>query len=108
MFNSPGWWNKTGEVFRPFSGILSHKIQCQYTITRPSVDSKEYEITYVGEGTYSLQAEVIEYVTGLQVPDNLDDIESVPVPNLSESDIHTTSINGEGKVQLKYSTKITP
>lgn len=108
VFNSPGWWNKTGEVFRPFSGILSHKIQCQYTITRPSVDSKEYEITYVGEGTYSLQTEVIEYVTGLQIPDNINDIESVPVPNLSESDIHTTSINGEGKVQLKYSTKITP
>ena len=105
VLNSPGWFDELGDVFRPFSGTLNHKILCQYTITRPSVDSKEYEITYVGEGTYSLQAEVIEYIIGLIAPDN---VEIVPALNISESDIHTTSINGEGKVQLKYSTTITP
>jgi len=36
------------------------------------------------------------------------ELDTVPALNISESDIHTTSINGEGKVQLKYSTKITP
>ena len=105
VLNSPGWFDEVGDIFRPFSGTLNHKILCQYTITRPSVDSKEYEITYVGEGTYSLQAEVLEYIIGLTYPDN---VEIIPAINISESDIHTTSISGEGKVQLKYSTKITP
>ena len=73
------------------------------------MDSKEYEITYVGEGTYSLQAEVIEYIeSGMWTPDTQEESERTPALNLSADDIHTTSVSGEGKVQLKYSTKITP
>ena len=110
VMNSPDWYL---ESFRPFSGTLNHKILCQYTITRPSVDSKEYEITYVGEGTYSLQAEVIEYLSKVLIPDDIlyneiGNLENWPIPNLSADDVHTTSISGEGKVQLKYSTKIKP
>lgn len=103
VFNSPNWFSEHFEVFRPFNGTLEHKVKCEFTITRTSVDSKEYEITYTGEGTYSLQTEVLEYITGVVIADNL---ENSPVPNISAEDIHTTPISADGTFKLKYTTKL--
>ncbi len=103
VFNSPNWFNEHSEVFRPFNGTLEHKVKCEFTITRTSVDSKEYEITYTGEGTYSLQTEVIEYITGVVIADNP---ENSPTPNISAEDIHTTPITADGTFKLKYTTKL--
>ena len=103
VFNSPNWFSEHFEVFRPFNGTLEHKVKCEFTITRTSVDSKEYEITYTGEGTYSLQTEVIEYITGVVIADNL---ENSPTPNISAEDIHTTPITADGTFKLKYTTKL--
>ena len=103
MFNSPNWFSEHFEVFRPFNGTLEHKVKCEFTITRTSVDSKEYEITYTGEGTYSLQTEVLEYITGVVIADNL---ENSPTPNISAEDIHTTPITADGTFKLKYTTKL--
>ena len=103
VFNSPNWFSEHFEVFRPFNGTLEHKVKCEFTITRTSVDSKEYEITYTGEGTYSLQTEVLEYITGVVIADNL---ENSPTPNISAEDIHTTPITADGTFKLKYTTKL--
>lgn len=103
VFNSPNWFSEHFEVFRPFNGTLEHKVKCEFTITRTSVDSKEYEITYTGEGTYSLQTEVLEYITGVVIADNL---ENSPTPNISAEDIHTTPITADGTFRLKYTTKL--
>ena len=103
VFNSPNWFSEHFEVFRPFNGTLEHKVKCEFTITRTSVDSKEYEITYTGEGTYSLQTEVIEYITGVVIADNP---ENSPTPNISAEDIHTTPITADGTFKLKYTTKL--
>lgn len=103
VFNSPNWFSEHSEVFRPFNGTLEHKVKCEFTITRNSVDSKEYEITYTGEGTYSLQTEVLEYITGVVIADYP---ENSPVPNISAEDIHTTPISADGTFKLKYTTKL--
>ncbi len=103
VFNSPNWFSEHFEVFRPFNGTLEHKVKCEFTITRTSVDSKEYEITYTGEGTYSLQTEVIEYITGVVIADNP---ENSPTPNISAEDIRTTPITADGTFKLKYTTKL--
>ncbi len=103
VFNSPNWFSEHFEAFRPFNGTLEHKVKCEFTITRTSVDSKEYEITYTGEGTYSLQTEVLEYITGVVIADNL---ENSPTPNISAEDIHTTPITADGTFKLKYTTKL--
>jgi len=35
-------------------GIIQHQIECEYKITRKSVDSNEYEINYTGTGEFAL------------------------------------------------------
>jgi len=97
------WFNTRENPFIPFNGTINHKITCQFVITRSSPESTEYDITYTGEGTYTLQANVIKCINNV-------DIDKVfgqePLDNKPE-DVETVEINADGKVQLKYSTKLT-
>lgn len=89
------------------SGTIQHQIECEFTITRASVDSKEYDVTYKGTGAYALLAEVVSRVTGYDIDPLLygggqTSIEqSIAVENLI-----TKEIPLDGTVMLKYSTKL--
>lgn len=77
-------------------------MECEVKITRESVDAKEYDVTYTGSGSYTFEAEVIDRVDNYQYEGLLKE------QNLSSDDFTTRKVEQEGKVMLKYSTKITP
>lgn len=89
--------------YRPMNGTLEHNIDCEFTITRSSTESKEYDITYKGEGTYDLQAEVIWKIANW----NSDLYMENKTQTIETSDVYTTHISGDGKVKLEYSTTLT-
>lgn len=82
-------------------GSIEHKINCQFTLTRRNSD--EYDVSYTGEGTYNLCADVVDKVTNV-------DLENWPngLQHVTMEDIHTREINAEGKVTLKYNTILRP
>lgn len=90
------------EVLRPLDGIIEHKIECAFTITRKSPESKEYDITYTGEGTYNIQARVIKRITNWI----LDAWLTEQPQKISADNVETIQMDGEGKVKLKYSVKL--
>ena len=63
---------------------------------------QRYDVTYVGSGSYTFEAEVIDRVDNYQYEGLLKE------QNLSSDDFTTRKVEQEGKVMLKYSTKITP
>lgn len=84
------------------NGTISHKIEGEVKITRESVNAKEYDVTYIGSGTYSFEAEIIDRV------DNYLYEGLFKEQNLTSDDFTTRKVEQEGQVMLKYSTKITP
>ena len=89
-------------LYNLLNGTIAHKMECEVKITRESVDAKEYDVTYVGSGSYTFEAEVIDRVDNYQYEGFLKE------QNLSSDDFTTRKVEQEGKVMLKYSTKITP
>ena len=103
LFNSSSTSLKE-RIFDSFllNGIIQHRIECEYTLTRASVDSKEFDVTYKGTGAYALLADVITKVTGVDADALVKGSEqTIYVDNLT-----TRQINGDGSVTLKYSTKL--
>lgn len=89
-------------LYNLLNGTISHKIEVEVKVTRESVNAKEYDITFAGSGTYSFEAEIISQVDNYQYEGLLKE------QNLTSDDFTTRSVEQEGKVTLKYSTKITP
>lgn len=103
LFNSSSTSLKE-RIFDSFllNGIIQHRIECEYTLTRASVDSKEFDVSYKGTGAYALLADVITKVTGVDADALVKGSEqTIYVDNLT-----TRQINGDGSVTLKYSTKL--
>ena len=42
-----------------FDGTMQYKIDCEYKITRASVDSNEFEVSYTGTGVYEMYVNVL-------------------------------------------------
>ena len=89
------------------NGTIQHQIECEYTITRASVDSKEYDVTYKGTGTYALLADVVSRVTGYDIDPLLYGDGKTPVEQaVAVENLITKEITTDGTVTLKYSTKL--
>ncbi|MBR1463882.1 MAG: C10 family peptidase [Prevotella sp.] len=101
-FNSTGQKDDILTLYNLLNGTINHKIEGEVKITRESVNAKEYDVTYTGSGTYSFEAEVVDRVDNYQYEGLLKE------QNLTSDDFTTRSVEQEGKVTLKYSTKITP
>lgn len=89
------------------NGTIQYQIECEYTITRASVDSKEYDVTYKGTGTYALLADVVSRVTGYDIDPLLYGDGKTPVEQaVAVENLITKEITTDGTVTLKYSTKL--
>jgi hypothetical protein len=82
------------------NGTITHKIDCEYTIKRKSVDDTEYKVTYTGKGTYTFEAEVVDRVDNYEL-DNL-----LHQQHITVNDITTREIEEEGEVELKFTTTL--
>ncbi len=90
------------------NGIIQHSIPCEYKITRKSVDSNEFEVSYSGSGQYALLANVIAHVEGVDDFDLLDAAKSGKEGvKITPNQITTQEVNFDGEVTLKYTTKLT-
>lgn len=79
-------------------GTVSYDIECQFTVTRTPDDSG-YTIVYTGQGSYGIDARVIDSVDGI-------DYDYWPCPTtFSPDDITTRQIQETGTVRLNY-TKV--
>ena len=89
------------QMYNLLNGTIDHKITCQYTITRPSANSKEYNISYTGEGTYTFKAEVVDRIENF----NFDNY-PYGTQTITVDDITTREVEAEGTVTLNYTTKL--
>ena len=87
-------------LYNLLNGTIAHKIEGEVKITRESVKAKEYDVTYVGSGTFSFEAEVIDRI------DNYQYEELFKQQNIKSDDFTTRKVEQEGQVTLKYTTKL--
>lgn len=79
-------------------GNIRYDIECQFTVTRTPDDS-EYTIVYTGQGSYEIDARVIDTVDGI-------DYDYWPCPTTFDpDDITTRQVQESGTVRLDY-TKV--
>ena len=83
------------------NGHIDHKIECEFTVTRPSEESKDYSISFIGEGTYDLNAEIVDKVTNY----NFDHTNSGG-QTLTTDNVLSRQLILDGKVLLKYNAKL--
>jgi len=84
------------------NGIIQHQIECEYELTRESVDSKEFEVSYKGTGLYALLANCVYDVDGV----NWQELLNGNGMQISTMDIITKESSYDGAVTLKYKTKL--
>lgn len=84
------------------NGIIQHQIECEYELTRESVDSKEFEVSYKGTGLYALLANCVYDVDGV----NWQELLNGNGAEISTTDIITKESSYDGAVTLKYKTKL--
>lgn len=101
IFNQANTSDLLYQMYNLLNGTIDHNINCQYTITRPSADSKAYTISFVGEGTYKFNAEVVDRIENFNF-DNYPGLEQTLIPE----DIITRQVEAEGTVRLTYDTKL--
>ena len=101
IFNQANTSDLLYQMYNLLNGTIDHNINCQYTITRPSADSKAYTISFVGEGTYKFNAEVVDRIENFNF-DNYPGLEQTLTPD----DITTRQVEAEGTVRLTYDTKL--
>ena len=85
------------------SGIIQHQIEGEFTVTRASVDSQEYKVSYTGKGQYAILANIINKVTGVDA-DNL--VIQGSDQYITNDNIFNDQISQDGEVTLKYVTKL--
>ena len=96
------------------NGIIQHRIECNYTITRTSTNSNEFKVSYTGSGDYALLANVIARVEGVDAWDIVDawkankDAKKAEEdgPKIDPSQITQQECSYDGKVTLEYSTTL--
>ena len=85
------------------NGTMSHKLTGQFTVSRSNISSKEFTVSYTGEGSYHLDAEAVEIITGVN-GDHWND--SDYDHHITPANITTRRVNGDGTVKLEYTTKL--
>ena len=96
------------------NGIVQHRIECNYTITRTSTNSNEFKVSYTGSGDYALLANVIARVEGVDQDDIVSAWEANKKlqkaeqdgPEIDPSQITQQECTYDGKVTLEYSTTL--
>lgn len=83
------------------NGHIDHKIECEFTVTRPSEESKDYSISFIGEGTYELNAEIVDKLTDYNFDHQFNGGQTLTVDN-----ILTRDLNLNGNVLLKYKARL--
>lgn len=84
-------------------GNIQHLIEGEFTVTRASVDSQEYTVTYTGKGQYAILANIIKKVTGVDA-DNL--VIQGSEQYITFDNVINDQISQDGEVTLKYTTKL--
>lgn len=82
---------------------IQHLIEGEFTVTRASVDSQEYTVTYTGKGKYSILANIIKKVTGVDA-DNL--VVQGSQQYIIFDNVINDQISQDGEVTLKYTTRL--
>ena len=100
-FNKPGMDNLVYQMYNLLGGTIDHSITCQYTLTRQDGNSKEFDITYTGEGTYTFRAEIVDRVDNMNFDNYPGGSQTITV-----DDITTREVQTEGRVTLNYTTKL--
>ena len=85
------------------NGTMSHKLTGQFTVSRSNISSKEFTVSYTGEGSYHLDAEAVEIITGVN-GDHWNDKDYDH--HITPANITTRKVNGDGTVKLNYTTKL--
>lgn len=83
-------------------GTIQHQIECKYELTRESVDSKEFEVSYNGMGVYTMRAHYVYDVNGVDWQELVNN-KGIEVTIM---DITTRESTYDGTVTLKYATKL--
>ena len=85
------------------NGTMSHKLTCQFTVNRSNIASKEFTVSYTGAGTYHLDAEAVEIISGINGDYwNDEDYDH----HITPDNITTRQVSGDGTVKLEYTTKL--
>ena len=92
------------------NGTLKHKIECEFKLVR-NANNDSYTVTYTGEGTYTLNAEIVDRVDNCNDNEYIENggvaIAAFPLAgphSIKAGDITTRQVEGEGSVKLKYTT----
>ena len=85
------------------NGTMSHKLTCQFTVNRSNIASKEFTVSYIGAGTYHLDAEAVEIISGIN-GDYWNDKDYDH--HITPDNITTRQVSGDGTVKLEYTTKL--
>lgn len=85
------------------NGTMSHKLTGQFTVSRSNISSKEFTVSYTGEGSYHLDAEAVEIINGIN-GDHWNDKDYDH--HITPANITTRQVSGDGKVKLNYTTRI--
>ena len=92
------------------NGIINHKINCQFKVSRSNTASQDFTVSYNGSGTYHFEAEAMQIISGINFePQYIGDgisRSTIPEQPISPSDITTQRISGDGTVKLEYTTKL--
>ena len=90
-----------GDMFlNLLDGTIEHKIMGQFTVSRIP-GSEEYSVSYIGEGTYSFKANVVDIIEGLDF-----DVNILGQQHVIPEQVHAHEVTQEGAVRLKYVTKL--
>ena len=84
-------------------GTIAHKIDGEVTITR-DIENGGYDVTYIGSGTFTFDCKNVSLVDNI----NYAALKANEKLNVTVDDLTIADSHAEGKVTLKYSTKITP
>lgn len=103
-FSSGDKYDMAEKMLSLLNGTLQHKINCNFTVTRQTEGT--YAVSYTGEGTYKLTAEVFDNVDGWKWYDNTDAEILFDNAKISPEGITTKVITSDGNVTLKYNTTL--
>ena len=102
--DSEKWIHEVFKVQCPLmNGTMQHKIECKFTIVRNG--NGTYTVTYTGEGTYKLNAETFDTVSGFKWLSWVSG-ELFNSSKISADNIWTKNSTAEGKVTLNYKTTL--
>ena len=102
------FWDPKSNLFSDallnlLDGTIAHKIDGEVTITR-DIENGGYDVTYIGSGTFTFDCKNVSLVDNV----NFAALKANEKLNVTVDDLTIADSHAEGKVQLKYSTKITP